>query len=611
MRHRLLVAAVLALPGVAQEPEVAAQVELTQDEVDAAIQRGVAFLLEEQASNGGLKASGRSARPGASALAVYALIKSGVDPGHEAIRRALTSLAYQEITTTYDVACVIMALAAATELEERDWLEELTRELLGWQRRHGWGYPVGNDLSNTQYAALGLRAAALAGIEVPDRAWLELAKAVGGFEGASGGYTYRRGSGRPTGSMTSAGIGTLAICDAMLTRSKALTRRQRKGFEKRKNEGLEWLARNFTVSANPGAGGWLYYYLYGLERVGGLTGERAFGGHDWYREGARYLVDQQDERGYWGGRTSVYQTAFALLFLSRATSTPVTGRGSRRYGVQSERAQVRVAAAGDTPLTLWLTGIEASGLEWPGEEGRGPRVLRVEYRMGEHAIGSVRGDRSRPSGSERYVYRHNFREPGRYHLHAQVEILEPRKDDAQGRMMPAEVRVLKSPRFEVHIREVQPAWAFENAADAGENLVLGSGVRASASSTASMQDLSFAPSFAVDGRLRRPWLAAADDERPTLNLTFARPPRANTIVVSHARTTPHSPSYFGRALEVEVLVNGKDRHRLRMHSDERRKGRLVLDAPVVIRELELVIPWKAPGERHGGVGFAEVELQRR
>ena len=35
------------------------------------------------------------------------------------------------------------------------------------------------------------------------------------------------------------------------------------------------------------------YYLYGVERVGRLTGRRFIGGHDWYREGADYLVRQQ------------------------------------------------------------------------------------------------------------------------------------------------------------------------------------------------------------------------------------------------------------------------------------------------------------------------------
>ncbi len=91
-------------------------------------------------------------------------------------------------------------------------------------------------------------------------------------------------------------------------------------------QGMSWLARNFTVSHNPvsndGANDRnLFYYLYGVERVGRLTGQRLIGGHDWYREGAEFLVDQQNLNGRWS--SSQYEgsphitTAFGLLFLSK------------------------------------------------------------------------------------------------------------------------------------------------------------------------------------------------------------------------------------------------------------------------------------------------------
>ena len=59
--------------------------------------------------------------------------------------------------------------------------------LLEWQKG-GWSYPWDHawenwhdkegliDLSNSQYAALGLRSAEFAGVEVPDRAWKRLLK---------------------------------------------------------------------------------------------------------------------------------------------------------------------------------------------------------------------------------------------------------------------------------------------------------------------------------------------------------------------------------------------------------------------------------------------------
>ncbi len=39
------------------------------------------------------------------------------------------------------------------------------------------------------------------------------------------------------------------------------------------------------------------YYLYAMERVGRLTGQRFIGGIDWYRAGADYLLKIQDESG--------------------------------------------------------------------------------------------------------------------------------------------------------------------------------------------------------------------------------------------------------------------------------------------------------------------------
>ncbi len=67
----------------------------------------------------------------------------------------------------------------------------------------------------------------------------------------------------------------------------------------------------------------MLYYLYGLERVGRLTNQRFIGRHDWYREGAEYLVSKQDRlSGFWKGVGLAEDnphigTSFALLFLSK------------------------------------------------------------------------------------------------------------------------------------------------------------------------------------------------------------------------------------------------------------------------------------------------------
>ena len=180
------------------------------------------------------------------------------------------------------------------------------------------------DNSNTQYAALGIRACFDAGIVFPKEVlqkaqkWLrDSQEKVGGGTYAAAGWHYGRGKGY--GSMTVGAVAALSIYDYMLKenwkRDPAL------------QKGVLWIAKNFTLTENPGKGGHHYYYLYGLERAGRLYETDTFGKHDWYQEGARYLVDHQGGDGKWKG---VKETAFALLFLTRATAPLVASEDKKR-----------------------------------------------------------------------------------------------------------------------------------------------------------------------------------------------------------------------------------------------------------------------------------------
>ena len=91
-------------------------------------------------------------------------------------------------------------------------------------------------------------------------------------------------------------------------------------------DGAAWVASKFTVTSNPiRGGGHHYYYLYGLERAGVLYETPKFGTHDWYAEGAQYLIKSQRPDGSWSNLTN---TCFAVLVLKRATRPLVaTGEG--------------------------------------------------------------------------------------------------------------------------------------------------------------------------------------------------------------------------------------------------------------------------------------------
>jgi hypothetical protein len=203
--------------------------------------------------------------------------------------------------------------------------------------------PEKGDNSNSQYAALGLRACADAGVTVPKevldlaRKWWQTSQhpedgkdkgAVASGEGGGiRGWCYHRTdvcakNHRPYGSMTAGGTGALAIYDHLL------------GIDWRKDAavraGMNWLGARWTVTENPGpteleegAKVELYYYLYAVERLGMLCGLEKISGRDWYPEGAKAILEAQRKDGSWddGAARScaTWDTCFAILFLKKAT----------------------------------------------------------------------------------------------------------------------------------------------------------------------------------------------------------------------------------------------------------------------------------------------------
>ncbi|MEE2886154.1 MAG: hypothetical protein VX951_01870 [Planctomycetota bacterium] len=257
-------------------------------------------------------------------------------------------------------------------------LEEWVKTLLGncdqrvqsaYSRR--WNYTPAKrfDNSNTQYALLGLYTAMLCGVEVSPTVWFAAAnhwldvqcrpeskpvllklvshqeleayerehrKAVGsgkerkrktvksGVPTKARGWSYVGKGGKPTGSMTAAGITGLVICDSALRQAEKGTRKLRNRIRDAVDCGFAWLARHFSVEHNPNAGNhWHYYYLYGLERACELNGTAVFQDRRWYSEGAEQLLADQHLDGKWG---NLENTCFAILFLKKAAPPVITGR---------------------------------------------------------------------------------------------------------------------------------------------------------------------------------------------------------------------------------------------------------------------------------------------
>ncbi|MDH3592256.1 MAG: terpene cyclase/mutase family protein [Planctomycetota bacterium] len=203
----------------------------------------------------------------------------------------------------------------------------------------GWRYGQaggGEDLSSTQFVLLALRAASQAGYPVEKtqpNAWQWAAKFIKACQRSNGGFAYDRKAPKTSGSMTACGIASLVICKEQM----ALAGQPVPGWmDDSIKKGLDHLDTIFVAGGNPGGGeggatAHHYYYLYGVERVGDLTGRSEFNKKNWYLRGANVLIPAQAPDGMWTDRTAfapqdVLGTCYALLFLKRATPPTVTAR---------------------------------------------------------------------------------------------------------------------------------------------------------------------------------------------------------------------------------------------------------------------------------------------
>jgi hypothetical protein len=333
--------------------------DLAPEDVKAAIERAVAFLKKEQNQNGSW--SDNSIYPGGvTALCTLALLNAGVPIDDPVMERAMKYLRALESDKVYVISLQTMVFCAAEPAKDAQLIARNVRLLENRQIKDGltkgsWSYSAptaaAGDNSNTQFALLALHEAERAGIAVDGRTW-RLAQAY--WESCqnsdfSWGYQ-KRGQGEypGTGSMTCAGIASLIIAGGRTSQGDATVNGDTIECcgKKKDNEPIEkalaWLGRNFTVHDNPATAdqfgrGWLLYYLYGVERIGRLTGQRFLVNprgekHDWYREGTEMFVRRQDKTtGVWRGLNHFEQepkigTSLALLFLSKGRRPVLVGK---------------------------------------------------------------------------------------------------------------------------------------------------------------------------------------------------------------------------------------------------------------------------------------------
>lgn len=316
-------------------PKIGAPVVFPRQALDNALAAGRAFLLRQIGPDGlcaGETAPTHIEFGGQTALCLYALLSSDVDPKDPTVVRAAAWLVKQKLTGTYAVAmraCALSALAPITKdpaqvaalKADMEWLIAAADREGGYTYTSSHGMPrTVYDNSNSQVALLGIHTGADAlGMSIPndflkrvEQHWLTQQQANGGW-----GYRVLGGEVRSKtyGSMTAAGLATLYICDDHLRREqfiRGLTGSQHRGM----SHAWQWLEANCDLTQNPGNGVEKYYYwLYSLHRVGVSSGQKYIAGKDWYLHGVNELLPRQNSDGSWE-RGSLGETCFAMIFLS-------------------------------------------------------------------------------------------------------------------------------------------------------------------------------------------------------------------------------------------------------------------------------------------------------
>jgi len=386
--HRLQLVPLLLLvaaPAAAKDDRPPRRVQpALQRRINAAIDRGCEYLqgIQEKdgrwpyAHRGPPGAENEHATGGLTALCLYALAASGVPADHPSIRRGLAWVEdhpapYRARATyaTYSASLLVLALTRIDTKRHKKRIAELAELVTEGQldsdfwtyglasrgsapngrRRGGRGggrrgrggrrrggavrRHVPGDNSNSQFAVLALWAAeTLAGARVPKKTWERIRDAYGRTQADDGAWPYRTSGRGGSASMSAAGLVSFVYAHAALRGGqKGLDRARRTGTAKRGLRHFVSLSRDFDN----------YYFVYSLERVGTVLDLPL---RDWYVEGATELVRTQADDGRWhggknrhGDRAQAYDTALALLFLSRATLGSITPggdpRGARKRGV--------------------------------------------------------------------------------------------------------------------------------------------------------------------------------------------------------------------------------------------------------------------------------------
>lgn len=367
----------------------------TPAELERALDRAKSFLYSQQKNGNWEKSQKRrnstdghdvtgSQFGGLTGLAVLALLTAGENSQDERLAPAIEFLKKADVVGTYalGVRCQVTLMLPQTP-ETKALMSKDLQRLLALMKKQGrakgfYDYDAGGEgttysLSRSQYAVLGVWAAAQSGLEVSNVYWNTVEKAWIAHQDKSGGWNYQRGGRKQyplTPGMTGVGVATLFITQDQLHYAQGV---DCKGGARRAGaieRGIQWMTEHFDQVASDDEydRDFPYPTLYAVERIGLAGGLKYFGTVDWYQKGADFLVARQRKDGSWNGGSgfvgTLPDTCFGIIFLARGRAPVVFNKLNWQGGERAAAGNWNQRPRDVANLTRWIGRATERDLNW-------------------------------------------------------------------------------------------------------------------------------------------------------------------------------------------------------------------------------------------------------
>ncbi len=334
------------------------------EQIESSLRKGVDYLYKQQTKTGHWELTEARTGPGENsnfkdndagqdtgaaqwtgrtALAVDALLASGEKPQDPRIQQAVDFLLKNDSKGVYALGlrCQVWMLMPQTAPIKAAMLKD-ANVLRTSMRTDGTGKGMYNYVpgagkayshSRSQYAVLGMWAAAQTGVEIPDVYWRTVEEGWIRNQTPDGGWSYKnvaddKNPHPATVGMTAVGVATLFITQEYLRPGEGISCKgnpTNPAIEK----GLAWITKNadrFAVNDRSDRN-YPYPSLYAVERIGVASGLSHFGTVNWFEKGADFLLKEQGRDGDWDrGKYAFPNTCFAMLFLAKGRAPVVISK---------------------------------------------------------------------------------------------------------------------------------------------------------------------------------------------------------------------------------------------------------------------------------------------